>query len=268
MGPRIAGAQTPNLEAEPPKVVDPVTRADAEAHAGRALRPALEAAGFRADGAHFVRRVDGVDHVVELQHSVYGARVTVNLGLDLAFLRPLSRWLPRPALGPKAHDCARWIRVGAAASGPDLWWSYEEQLATEELVAKVVCEGLPWLDREGTAAAFSAHALRGLERSKNRAQPDGGYLELRLLAAVFAWTGDFEAAREVAQTARAQWPRERERLVMARGIYRRRASSRRLAPVPDLQGELERLSAPTTGGRILRRAGAKVPAAASDPGPR
>jgi hypothetical protein len=222
-----------------------------------------------------------VIEVVELQHSIYGTRITANLGLDLAWLKPLIRWIPRPAIGPHAHDCIRWIRVGLApgegerpapAGRRDRWWSYEEgdpeslAVAAEALAARVRGPGLGWLRRERSPEAFLLHARRSLERSRTQRAPEGGYHELRLLAAVHAWRGDPEAAAEVARLAAERWEEERARLAHARKIYRRRhpRAPARLPPVPNLQAELERLASPTTGARILRRAGARVAAPGSE----
>lgn len=228
----------------------------------------LEPHGFEAEGSHWVRRTSGVIEVVEAQHSVYGARVTANLGLDLEWLRPLIRWVPRPQIGPHAHDCVRWIRVGLVeAEREDRWWRYEDDdeasidKAAQDLADYVRGPGLGWIANEKTPAAFLRYAERQVERSRSQRQPDGGYLELRLLAAVHAWRGEFEEAGRICETAQAQWEEERGRLVMARKIYRSRhpAAPVRLPPVPNLQRELERLTAPTTGRRVLRRAGARPP---------
>lgn len=237
----------------------------AEAVVGRRLRRELGKVGFTASGAHLVRRTGGVTEVIEAQHSIYGSRVTANLGLDLEWLRPLIRWVPRPEVGPHAHDCIRWVRVGLVdGAGGDRWWPYDEddpaslELAADGLTSSVATAGIDWMARERTATAFLRHAQKQLERSQTGRQPDGGYLELRLVAAVYAWLGDFERAESTCARASYQWEQERARLRMARKIYRRRHpdASTRLPPVPNLQRELERITAPTTGARMLRRAGA------------
>ena len=252
----------------PPQRASEAVRRRVEEAAGRALEAVLADEGFAREGAQLVRRARGVVEVVEVQHSIYGGRVTANLGLDLVFLRPLVRWVPRPSLGPHAHDCVRWLRVGLAGEQRgDRWWTYEAEdpasiaAAAASLAEEVAGPGRGWLVRERTPAAFLAHAERAVERSRSRAQPDGGYLELRLLAAVHAWRGDFERGREVCRVAGCSWEGERARLVPARTIYRRRhpAAAARLPPVPPLQRELERLTEPTTGARILRRAGVEPP---------
>lgn len=244
-------------------------RARAERTVARELRKRLELRGFTSEGgAHFVRQRKGVTEVVEAQHSIYGSRVTANLGLDLGWLRPLIRWIPRPDVGPHAHDCVRWIRVGLVDNDRgDRWWSYEVgdaaslAAAADALAERVDGPGLDWLQREGEAHAFLRHAEKCVERSRSRVQPEGGYLELRLLAAVLAWQGDFSAAQEVCRLASALWEEERDRLAMARKIYRRRhpEAPARLPGVPNLQRELERITEPTTGVRLLRRAGAEGP---------
>ena len=95
----------------PPQRASEAVRRRVEEAAGRALEAVLADEGFAREGAQLVRRARGVVEVVEVQHSIYGGRVTANLGLDLVFLRPLVRWVPRPSLGPHAHDCVRWLRV-------------------------------------------------------------------------------------------------------------------------------------------------------------
>lgn len=239
---------------------------------GQALQSRLASEGFAADGGHLVRSTHGVTEVIEAQHSVYGSRITANLGLNLEWLRPLVRWVPRPSIGPHAHDCVRWIRVGLVdAARGDRWWVYDEddpatlEAAAAALAERVAGPGLEWLGRERTPDAFLKHAEGRVERSVSPLRPYGGYLELRLLAAVHAWRGEFQLAQGACAQAREQWEEERARLAMARKIYRRRhpETRARLAPVPNLQRELERLTAPTTGVRALRRAGARLEAPSS-----
>lgn len=247
-----------------PRAPSRETRAGAEGAVAAALEHRLAPLGFRHEGAHFVRAHEGVAEVVEAQHSVYGTRLTANLGLDLLWLRPLVRWIRRPDLGPHAHDCIRWIRVGLVddPSG-DRWWSYEPEdpasleEAAGDLAERVAGPGLSWIGRERDPSSFLHHAERCLDRSRSRLHPEGGYLELRLLAAVLAWRGDFERAGTVCMRAGVHWNEERARLVMARDIYKRRHpdAPTRLPPVPNLQRELERITEPTTGARALRRAG-------------
>ncbi|MEL6188859.1 MAG: DUF4304 domain-containing protein, partial [Myxococcota bacterium] len=245
-----------------PRVPSRETQDGAEAAVAEALERRLAPLGFVHEGVHFVREREGVAEVVEAQHSVYGTRLTANLGLDLVWLRPLVRWIRRPDLGPHAHDCVRWIRVGLVEDRRgDRWWSYEPEdgsslaTAADGLAERVAGPGLSWLGRERESAAFLQHAQRCVERSRSRIHPEGGYLELRLLAAVHAWRGDFARAGALCARAGTHWEEERARLVMARDIYRRRHPNApaRLPPVPNLQRELERITEPTTGARALRR---------------
>lgn len=215
-----------------------------------ALARVLEPEGFTYRGAHFVRRQPGLTEVVEAQHSIYGTRVTANLGLDLDALPPVIRWIPRPELGPHAHDCVRWLRIGlAGAERGDRWWAYDPEdrdsleRAAAALAGEVSGPGVGWLRREQHPDAFLEHAERAVARSRNSVQPEGGYLELRMLAAVHAWRGDRSKGRAVCDLARSVWPGERERLVQARTIYARRhpGATDPLSPVPPLQDELEAL---------------------------
>src|SRR5688572_18638012 len=90
--------------------------------------PSLRGMGFQGRYGHWVRSVAGITQVVELQHSVYGGRVTVNLGLDLDILKPMLRWMDRPALGPHAHDCTRWVRIGLTMpEATDVWWPFSAE---------------------------------------------------------------------------------------------------------------------------------------------
>lgn len=219
----------------------------------RLVEPELRAAGFRGRRGHLVRRIGGVTQVIELQHSIYGERFTANLGLDLEWLQPVIRWVPRPAIGPHAHDAVRWVRIGLV--GPDhrdRWWSYGMgseglEAATRALGAAIVERGLGWLDDHSEPASFLEYATEHLERSRSDKNPDGGFVELRLMAAVLAWNGDRPAALKCANRARACWAEEKERLERARRIYRRRHSKKgRLPGVPNLLKELDRLISPTT----------------------
>ena len=234
---------------------------------GRVLKPRLHAQGFDGAGGHYVRRTSGVVEVIEAQHSIYGTRITANLGLDLSWLNPLIRWIPRPQLGPHAHDCIRWIRLGLVDEArTDRWWTYDEESslslehAADELAKHVLGPGLKWFEHERGTEAFLRHAERCRERSRSRLQPEGGYLELRLLAVVHAWRGNFRVAQAVCASARDQWEAERARLTMARKIYHRRHPEAfdHLPPVPNLQRELEDITEPTTGARVLSEAGAGI----------
>lgn len=228
----------------------------------RALRDALEPEGFASDGGHFVRRRDLVTEVVEIQHSIYGSRITANLGLDLEFLAPLIRWIPRPVLGPHAHDCLRWLRIGlAGAERGDRWWSYDpeepESFARtgQRLADEVAGPGRAWLERERHPDAFLGHVEKAVARSQNKVQPEGGYLELRAFAAVLAWRGEHGRSQLACAAAREAWAGEERRLRQARAIYARRHpdATTPLGPVPPLQDELEALCEPETGREVMKR---------------
>lgn len=216
--------------------------------------PRLRSEGFVGRQGHFVRRAGAVTQVVELQHSVYGGRLTANLGLGLEWLCPQLPWVRAPSLGPHAHDCIRWIRLGLVSPArADTWWSYEDseqsaQDAVHALSEVLLVHGLPWLEIESTEQAFLRYAHDKLERSKSRRHPDGCFPELRLMAAVCAWSEDVEAASRYAGLARELWDEERARLATARSVYARRHPDREsLARVPDLLDELEQLTSTTRG---------------------
>lgn len=209
---------------------------------------ALEAEGFTGEGVHFIRRQGRVTQVIELQHSIYGLRVTANLGLDLEWLKPPVRWIPRPALGPHAHDSARWVRLGLTTpERADRWWSFEEDdasiaAAARALAAALLSSGLDWLERESSPEAFLRFAEERLRRSEGVMRAVGSYLDLRLLTAVHAWRGDREAAEAALFEAKVLWPEQKARLAEARRHYKERhVGGSRLAGVPDLHKELERV---------------------------
>ena len=219
----------------------------------------LKAEGFEGPRGHFVRRLGSVTQIIELQHSIYGGRITANLGLDLEWLRPEVRWIPRPALGPHAHDAVRWVRVGLV--GPehaDQWWDFEDpdslEAAGGALAEAIIEYGLPWLDAHSQQDSFLRHAEERIRRSRSDRHPDGRFAELRLVAAVHAWRGERAKAKRYLKLARRLWPLEKERLQEARRSYRDRHPSGpgRLARVPDLLGELERLIEPTRAASAFR----------------
>ncbi len=217
------------------------------------VEPALNARGFVGAAGHHVRRVGEVTQIVELQHSVYGGRVTANLGLDLSFLLPVVRWIPRPTLGPHAHDATRWIRVGlTGAERADRWWPFSDASGSADEAAaalgeRLLRDGLGWLERECSPEAFLRHARDKRERSRGPKQRHGGFLELRLLAAVQAWSGDRSEATRTMDAASALWREERARMIAARDAYAEKHAQTNLAPVPDLLAELAALIEPTTG---------------------
>jgi hypothetical protein len=221
------------------------------------VEPELKARAFRGRRGHLCRELGGVTQIVELQHSIYGGRVTANLGLNLDFLKPLVRWITAPTIGPHAHDSTRWIRIGLVRpEHVDCWWTFEaqkEDAAAEAALGlgrAVLDHGLPWLDRETTPGAFLGYANARLERSRTIERPHGSYLDLRLLAAVLAWNGEIAQARVVAERAAMSWQEERLRLVQARAEYRRKnpRNARRVPSVPDIQAELDQLISTTLVG--------------------
>lgn len=223
------------------------------------MEPDLRDRGFAGRSGHLVRRTGrGVTEVIEIQHAVFGGRVTVNLGLELDCLKPLVRWLARPAVGPRAHESTRWTRIGSVLpEAVDRWWSFARTVpdasgvVIQQLRAAVLERGLAWLETERDPGAFLAFARERVARSRTEAHPEGSYLDLRLLAVVRAWRGEVAEARRVAAAARPLWPETRARLEAARTEYRKRQRGlgRRLPPVPDLQAELEGLIATTTAVR-------------------
>lgn len=224
----------------------------------RHCSPALKAQGFVGSRGHFVRRQGAVTQVIELQHSIYGGRITANLGLDLEWLRPLVRWIPQPALGPHAHDATRWVRIGIVSPAKaDVWWSYADETesvddACRNLARAILEYGVRWMESESAREAFLQYAQEKLVRSQSPVRPHGSFLELRLMAAVCAWRGEFASAHEHAAHAAQLWTEERERLVNARKIYKKRhPSDVRLVGVPNLVRELERIISPTTGARAF-----------------
>lgn len=222
-------------------------------HAG----PALKAQGFSGGRGHYVRRQGAVTQVIELQHSIYGGRVTANLGLDLEWLKPYVRWIPSPDLGPHAHDATRWVRVGIVSPAKaDVWWSFGDESEIDECckhLARAVLEyGVPWLDAKSSRDAFRAYAEEKLVRSQSSMRPHGSFLELRLMSAICAWRGEATLATQHAEWAAELWGEERERLVNARTLYKKRHPEQpRLVGVPNLVRELERLIAPTSARVFL-----------------
>jgi len=218
--------------------------------------PDLRAVGFVGRQGHFLRRVGAVTQVVELQHSIYGGRVTANLGLGLEWLPPQIRWITPSSLGPHAHDCARWVRLGlVSAARADTWWSYSDeeesvQNAVQALSEVLLSSGLRWLETESSQDAFLRHAEVRLERSKSKRHPKGCFSELRVMAAVCAWNDDLRSARRYLDRASKLWDEEQARLQAARRVYRERHASppENLAEVPDLLAELRAIISPTTDG--------------------
>lgn len=176
--------------------------------------------------------------VVEFQPSIYGARCTVNFGLDLRFLEPLAPWIPRPRLGPHAQDCLRWVRLGDLLPGQvDLWWSFgdpEARRRSGEAIARLVeRHGLAWLDAEATPEAFLAYAASRLQRSRSPRRPSGRFEELRIYAAVAAWNGRHPDAARVLEACARAWPGEREQLEEARRAFMAATGKKRVPKVPD-----------------------------------
>lgn len=216
--------------------------------------PDLRGRGFVGRQGHFIRRVGAVTQVVELQHSIYGGRVTANLGLGLEWLPPQIRWITPSSLGPHAHDCVRWVRLGLVSPArADTWWSYTDEEGSAEQAVGLLRDilmrhGLAWLETESSQEAFLRHAEGRLERSKSQRHPKGCFPELRTMAAVCAWSGDLVAARRYRDRAVKLWEEEKARLHAARGVYleRHHKPDQPLAGVPDLIKELEVIISPTT----------------------
>ena len=229
----------------------------------RVVAPELREQGFRGRDGHFVRRRRDIIHVIELQLSIYGGRVTANLGLDLPWLPPAIRWIDPPKLGPHAHDSTRWIRVGLTGPEPaDRWWTFlsdaeEDQIGAARGVGGAILEhGIDWLDAEADRTAFLRHARERVDRSRSPSRPEGRFPELRLLAGVLAWNGRFDEAAEILELARAGWEDERGRLALARAEFGARYPGTPAArAAPDLVGELERLISPTTGEFVAAQHG-------------
>lgn len=214
----------------------------------REIEPQLTELGFGGADGHLVRAIGDVEQVVEIQLSIYGTRVTMNLALDLAWLAPVIRWVTESAVGPRAHDCPRWVRLGVSGTyGRDHWWSFDTHDAlratVHEMRRELLGPGLEWLERESSAAAFLTDARARVERSRGPRHPHGRFLELRLLAAVLAWNGRGGEARDAAEKARAVWPAEKARLDKALALYRDRYPPDAAPPgvVPDLPAELDAL---------------------------
>jgi hypothetical protein len=217
------------------------------------VEPELKALGFDGRRGHLVRARGAVTQVIELQYSIYGGRVTANLGLDLTFLKPLVRWIAQPSLGPHAHDSTRWIRIGLVRpERSDHWWSFEPGVeeaavrAVRELGQAIIEYGVSWLDTECERDAFLHYARARIDRGRCPERPNGTYLDLRLCAAVLAWCGQLEEAQANADLARACWEDERARLVAARAEFQKTKAKTRMPSVPDIQGELEELISTTT----------------------
>lgn len=216
----------------------------------RDVEPRLVARGFAGADGHLVRRVGEVAQVIEVQLSIYGTRVTANVALDLGLLDPVIRWVAPSTVGPHAHDCTRWVRLGVLGpSGKDHWWPFDTDAALRAAVAEMGHEllgpGLAWLERESAPAAFLADARARLERSRAPRHPDGRFPEQRVLAAVLAWNGERREAERVVAQARQTWPEERARLEKALASFRDRYPPDVAPPglVPDLLAELEGLVA-------------------------
>ena len=228
----------------------------------RRAGPALLALGFEGQAGHFVRSRGAITQVIELQHSIYGGRVTANLGLDLPGLLPPVRWIPQPTIGPHAHDAARWVRIGMAMpERADRWWAFTDQApsvveAIDGLGGAITGYGLDWLDREGAWDALLRHAEERLERSRSPICADGGFLELRLLTARHAEGGDARRARSLFRLAAALWPAELKKLEAARRHYleKNHPPGTKLKAVPDLLAELEALIGPTKAASSRPRA--------------
>jgi hypothetical protein len=225
----------------------------------RLIEPELKARGFVGRRGHFVRKNDPhVAQVIELQHSIYGGRLTANLGIDLDFLRPIVRWIACPTIGPHAHDATRWIRIGLVRPDrTDCWWSFDVDSedgideAARSAGRAIVDHGIPWLEAECAPESFVHYAEARLERSKTSDRPEGSFLELRLMSAVLAWNGDLDGAARFGALARLCWPEERSRLQRARHEFRKKNTQlgKSVADVPDIQAELEAFISTTMASR-------------------
>jgi len=220
----------------------------------REVEPALAARGFRGAEGHLVRRVGDVEQVIEVQLSVYGTRVTANLGLHPAWLEPVIRWVSPSRFGPRAHDCIRWIRLGLAGPrGRDHWWSFDTEPELARAIAEMKLEllgpGLEWLERSSARESFLADARARLERSKGPKHPHGRFGELRVYSAILAWGGAYADARQMADHARVHWDEERARLEKALAQFQDRYPPMVVpeGQIPDLPAELDRLISPTRG---------------------
>jgi hypothetical protein len=217
----------------------------------RLMSDGLKRHGFRGREGHYVRNSGSVLQVIELQVAVFGGRVTANLGLDLPWLRPATRWIQRPRLGPHAHEAVRWTRIGLVGpEASDQWWNFTEEgvgnaceAAAHAVGSAVIDDGLPWLEIESKTDAFLRHAEERVSQSKSPRHPHGRFSELRLLAAVQAWNGLDSEAKLTADFARSCWSEEKDRLSRARLHYRKNVaqSGDRVASVPDLVRELDQL---------------------------
>jgi hypothetical protein len=224
------------------------------------VEPELKKLGFGGRRGHMVKHLGKVTQVIELQYSIYGGRVTANLGLDLTFLKPLVRWIEQPALGPHAHDSTRWIRVGLVRpERTDHWWSFEPDSdeaadrAVDQLGQAILDYGIPWLEGEANEESFLRYARARVERGRCTEKPNGTYLDLRLCAAVLAWSGSIKEARQHVELARTCWDEERQRLVAARAEFLKTRAKTRMPSVPDIQRELEELILPTKASRPSSR---------------
>jgi len=215
------------------------------------IGPLLREDDFRGNAGHYVAKSGDVERVVEVQLSIYGARVTANLGLNLSWLLPAVRWVSPPELGPHAHECVRWVRLGVVSErAHDHWWSFEtppeRDACLDELRREIFGAGRAWLLIESTKEAFLREAELRAERSRGPRHPSGRFAELRLLAAVLAWNGRNEEAQRRADDARRLWGEEQDRLTRALALFQDRfpPSDPDAAAVPDLMAELDRLIRP------------------------
>jgi len=148
-----------------------VTTRAIQAASRAASERGLKAAGFRRQGNHLHRAVEGLVHAVNFQGSQWGSAdsgsFTVNLGVASPLLYTTWSGTPFPSNPATTHALFPvGLRIGRLMPSPhDHWWKVDEatnlDVLSNEVAGAILEYGLPFFDGFKSASSMLLHLRNG-----------------------------------------------------------------------------------------------------------
>ncbi|MBV9852549.1 MAG: DUF4304 domain-containing protein [Armatimonadetes bacterium] len=173
-----------------------------------ALTSTLTPQGFRRRGRVYVRRLEDLAWMMDVQRSRYNTReeiqFTINCGVYVPHVLSTYLGLPEP-ISPTSVDCCISARIGMLSEDRlDKWWTLrdqaqapEDEQAALDVRKRITRHVLPFLERFPSTREVAVYLERPRPRNEGRVSPHTEAMAFGCAGIVHLLRGERETAHDV-----------------------------------------------------------------------